>query len=603
MRGNNGRSPASSAFQLAEIDAKKSAFPTFIEPCHPTLKRRPPGGPDWVHEIKFDGYRAQLHINGGKITIYTRTGLDWTKEFKSIATAAEDLAGHDAVIDGEVTVFGKTGLPDFQALRRELAKRSSPHLTFQAFDLLYLDGYDLRRVPLIERKRVLRELLEDAAGTIAYVDHLELDEGEAIYRHACEMGLEGIVSKGKDSRYRSGRQEIWTKTKCTKRDAFPIVAFVEKLGAQPRRIASLYLGRWEGDLLVYAGKAQTGYTLTAAREVRERLDPFIIGKSPLSHPIKKPKATWVEPQVYAEIDYGGVTDDGLLREPVFKGLRDASPEAAQPRPTAGPASVRVPRENILQLLPHAVAPSKEELANYWTRVADRALRFLGGRPLKLVRHIHGTTFYHKGPLPPIPPEVHQLRIQKREGGEGVRLWIDDLAGLLGLVEIGAVELHPWAATVDDIEHADTLIFDLDPGEGVSWEFVVATALRLRELLEAEDFRTWPKLTGGKGVHIMAPLPAQMTHNVAHAYAKRLAQHFAGTDPDRYVTSAQLSHRPGKLFLDYLRNGRGTTAVGTYSPRARSGFPVAAPVTWRDIERGIRPDAFTMERPPKRRNVL
>ncbi|MCA1409127.1 DNA ligase D [Ensifer sp. IC3342] len=592
--GNKERSRAASAIQLSEIGALESAFPTFIEPCHPTLKRRPPGGPDWVHEIKFDGYRAQLHIDGGKITIFTRTGLDWTKEFKSIATAAEGLAGHDAVMDGEVTVFGKTGLPDFQALRRALAKRLSPHLTFQAFDLLYLDGYDLRRIPLIERKRVLRELLGDAAGTIAYVDHLELDEGEAIYRHACEMGLEGIVSKRKDSRYRSGRQEIWTKTKCTKRDAFPIVAFVEKLGAHPRRIASLYLGRWEGDLLVYAGKAQTGYTLTAAREVRERLDPFIIGKSPLSHPIKRPKATWVEPQVYAEIDYGEVTDDGLLREPVFKDLRDASPDAAQPRPTAGTAAVRVPRENILQLLPDAVAPSKEELANYWTRVADRALGFLGGRPLKLVRHIHGTTFYHKGPLPPSPPEVHQLRIEKREGGEGVRLWIDDLAGLLGLVEIGAVELHPWAATVDNIEHADTLIFDLDPGEGVSWEFVVATALRLRELLEAEDFRTWPKLTGGKGVHIMAPLPAQMTHNAAHAYAKRLAQHFAGTDPDRYITSAQLSHRPGRLFLDYLRNGRGTTAVGTYSPRARSGFPVAAPVTWRDIERGIRPDAFTME---------
>lgn len=462
------RRTASPVDRLADLGATQSAFPEFIEPCHPTLKKRPPDGADWVHEIKLDGYRAQLHINGGKITLYTRTGLDWTTEFEAIATAAEDLAGHDAVMDGEVTVFGKIGLPDFQALRRELAKRSSPNLTFQAFDLLYLDGYDLRRVPLIERKRVLRELIGDAAGTIAYVDYLELEEGEPVYRHACKMGLEGIVSKRKDAPYRSGRQEIWTKTKCTKRDAFPIVAFVEKLGAHPRRIASLYLGRWEGDRLVYAGKAQTGYTLTAAREVRERLNPLIIGKSPLSHPINKPKATWVEPQVYAEIDYGGVTDDGLLREPVFKGLQDVSRAAGKPRPTTAAASIRVPRANILQLLPEAVVPSKEELANYWTRVADRALHFLGGRPLKLVRHIHGTTFYHKGPLPPIPSEVHQLRIEKREGGAGVRLWVDDLAGLLGLVEIGAVELHPWAATVDNIEHADALIFDLDPGEGVSW---------------------------------------------------------------------------------------------------------------------------------------
>ncbi|MDW9413989.1 DNA ligase D [Sinorhizobium meliloti] len=597
------RRAASPVDRLADLGATQSAFPEFIEPCHPTLKKRPPDGSEWVHEIKLDGYRAQLHINGGKITIYTRTGLDWTKEFKAVATAAEALAGYDVVMDGEVTVFGNTGLPDFQALRRELAKRSSPHLTFQAFDLLYLDGYDLRRVPLIERKRVLRELIGDAAGTIAYVDYLELEEGEPVYLHACKMGLEGIVSKRKDAPYRSGRQEIWTKTKCTKRDAFPIVAFVEKLGAHPRRIASLYLGRWEGDRLVYAGKAQTGYTLTAAREVRERLNPFIIGKNPLSHPINKPKATWIEPQVFAEIDYGGVTDDGLLREPVFKGLQDVPRDAGKRRPVARPASIRVPRENILQLLPDAVVPSKEELADYWTRVADRALLFLGGRPLKLVRHIHGTTFYHKGPLPPIPPAVHQLRIEKREGGAGVRLWVDDLAGLLGLVEIGAVELHPWAATVDDIEHADALIFDLDPGEGVSWEFVVETALLLREFLEAEGFKTWPKLTGGKGVHLMAPLAAKMTHNAAHACAKRLAQQFASTDPDRYVTSAQLSQRPGKLFLDYLRNGRGTTAVGTYSPRARSEFPVAAPATWRDIERGIRPDAFTIKRPRKRRKVL
>ncbi len=399
-------------------------------------------------------------------------------------------------------------------------------------------------MPLIERKRVLRELIGDAAGTI---DYLELEEGEPVYLHACKMGLEGIVSKRKDAPYRSGRQEIWTKAKCTKREAFPIVAFVEKLGAHPRRIASLYLGRWQGDRLVYAGKAQTGYTLTAARALRERLNPLIIGKSPLSHPINKPKATWVEPQVYAEIDYGGVTDDSLLREPVFKGLQDVSRDAGKRRPIARPASIQVPRENILQLLPEAVVPSKEELADYWTRVADRALHFLGGRPLKLVRHIHGTTFYHKGPLPPIPPAVHQLRIEKREGGAGVRLWVDDLAGLLGLVEIGAVELHPWAATVDDIEHADALIFDLDPGEGVSWEFVVKTALLLREFLEAEGFKTWPKLTGGKGVHLMSPLPAKMTRNAAHACAKRLAQQFASIDPDRYVTSAQLSHRPGKLF--------------------------------------------------------
>ncbi|OAP35323.1 ATP-dependent DNA ligase [Sinorhizobium glycinis] len=588
---------------MAKTGAKKAPSPGFIEPCHPTLKKRPPNGSDWLHEIKFDGYRAQLHVHGGEVTIYSRTGLDWTREFRPIATAAKALADHDAVMDGEATVFGKTGLPDFQALRRELSKGSSARLTFQAFDLLYMDGYDLRGVPLIERKRVLRQLIGDRGGAIAYVDHLDIDEGAQVYEHACMMRLEGIVSKRKDAPYRSGRQELWTKTKCTKRDAFPIIAFVEKLGAQPRRIASLYLGRWEDDRLVYAGKAQTGYSLAAAREVRERLNPLVTGKSPLSHPIKKPKATWIAPRIQAEVEYSGVTDDGLLREPVFKGLQDEpAPSRAKPA-AAATAYGRVPRVNILQLLPDAVVPSKDELTAYWMRVSDRALNFLGGRPLKLVRHVNGTTFYHKGPLPPIPPAVHQLRMQKREGGQGVRLWVDDLPGLLGLVEIGVVELHPWAATVDDIEHADTLIFDLDPGEGVSWEFVIETALRLRDLLHAEGFKAWPKLTGGKGVHLMAPLEERLTHNAVHAYAKRLAQQFAATDRERYVTSAQLSHRPGKLFLDYIRNGRGTTAVGAYSPRARAGFPVAAPVTWKDIERGLKPDAFTTSRPPTRRRGL
>jgi len=225
----------------------------------------------------------------------------------------------------------------------------------------------------------------------------------------------------------------------------------------------------------------------------------------LDEPIKKPKATWVRPVVRAEVTYGGVTEDGLLREPVFKGLRDdlSQPEPASPATVQPSSSARgVPKENILQLLPGAPVPSKEQLATYWTKVWRKALKYLGRRPLKLVRHVHGTTFYHKGPLPEIPPAVHRLIVQKREGGEGTRLGVVDLEGLLGLVEIGAVELHPWNCTVEDIEHPDVLVFDLDPGDGVEWSFVRETALRLRELLKTEGHDSWPKLTGGKGVHVM-----------------------------------------------------------------------------------------------------
>jgi bifunctional non-homologous end joining protein LigD len=311
-----------------------------------------------------------------------------------------------------------------------------------------------------------------------------------------------------------------------------------------------------------------------------------------------------------------VTDDGLLRAAIFKGLREdlrrpskslrskplrrlRSPAIA-PEPEENSARGGVPRENILQLLPDAMPPSKDELRTYWKRICKPALEHLGRRPLKLVRHTRGATFYHKGPLPEIPKGVHQLRLQKREGGEGVRVWVDDLKGLLGLVDMDAVELHPWNATVDDIEHADRLVFDLDPGEGVEWDFVTETSLLLRGMLEDEDLESWPKLTGGKGLHLMAPLTRMMTHDAARTLCHRFARQLEADDPDRYTTSSLPAKRRGRIYIDYLRNGRGNTAIGAYSPRARPGFPIAAPVTWAQVERGIKPDAFTMTRLAKGR---
>jgi len=473
-------------------------------------------------------------------------------------------------------------------------------IRYHAFDLLYLDGYDLRGVGFVERKQLLQRLLKEAPETFIYVEHVEAD-GEQILRHACRLGLEGLLAKRADAPYRSGRQEAWLKLKCKKSETFPIVAFVEKLGAYPRKVASLYVGHHEDGRLLYAGKVRTGYTEATARELRERLDPLIRRDSPLDLPVKKPKATWVEPVVNAEVEYGALTDDGLLREAVFKGLRDDLAPRKVRAPRLVPSSVRrpklgVPKENILQLLPDAIVPSKQELAHYWARVWKKALLHLGHRPLKLVRHVHGTTFYHKGPLPKdIPQAVHQLRIRKREGGEGTRLWVDSLDGFLGLVEIGAVELHPWNSTVEDFEHADRIVIDLDPGEGVEWDAVIETALELRALMSREGFATWPKLTGGQGIHLTAPLEVAMLHDQAHRVARSLVADFALRRPDRYVLAAQ-ARRSGRIFLDYLRNGRGTTAIGTFSPRARENFPIAAQVTWKRIESGIVPDAFTIHSP-------
>jgi bifunctional non-homologous end joining protein LigD len=302
-----------------------------------------------------------------------------------------------------------------------------------------------------------------------------------------------------------------------------------------------------------------------------------------------------------------LTDDGLLREAVFKGIRDDLEVPIVKAPRIAPSSVGrphigVPKENILQLLPDAVAPSKDELADYWSRIWKTALPHIGRRPLKLVRHVHATTFYHKAKLPKdISEAVHQLHIEKREGGRGTRLWVDNLEGFLGLVEIGAIELHPWNATVDDVERADRIVIDLDPGEGAEWDAVVETALQLRDFMREQGLQTWPKLTGGKGIHLMAPLDEPVLHDQAHRMARQLVSTFAAGDPDRYILSAQANRR-GRIFLDYLRNGRGTTAIGTYSPRARQGFPIAAPVTWTRIEKGIKPDAFTIESPFRARRT-
>ncbi|MDG4910015.1 DNA ligase D [Mesorhizobium sp. WSM4898] len=572
---------------------------SFIEFQSPTLVEKAPEDGEWLHEIKYDGYRTQLIVEGGTARAFTRRGYDWSHRYRRIVQAAAGLPVKSAIIDGEAVVLGDTGLPDYQALERELGNANSSRLIFYAFDLLHLDGRDLRQQPLVERKAALETLLKDSAPTLTYAEHLEVS-GREMFDHACRMGLEGIVSKRADAPYRSGVQTSWVKVKCIKSDTFPIVAFVEKLGAEPRRIASLYIGKREGDRLLYAGKAQSGYTLEVARRVRERLDPLIIGKSPLSEPIVKPKATWVRPEVLAEVQFSGVTDRGILREAVFKGLREDL-VAVPPKPPA-PSKRRadrdhgVPRENILQLLPDAVSPSKDELVRYWSLVADQALVHLGRRPLKLVRHAFGATFYHKGPLPEIPAAVHQLRVEKREGGEGTRVWVDDLDGLLGLVEMDAVELHPWNATVDDIEHADRIVLDLDPGEGVEWAQVTETALALRDIMAASGLESWPKVTGGKGIHLLAPLAAKMTHDRARQLARSIAQVLADAEPDRYLLSAAPAARKGRIFIDYLRNGRGNTAAGAFSPRARPGFPIAHPVTWVQVERRIRPDAFTMDHP-------
>jgi bifunctional non-homologous end joining protein LigD len=422
------------------------------------------------------------------------------------------------------------------------------------------------------------------------------------------MGLEGVVSKRADRPYRSGRAEDWLKIKCISAQEFVIAGYLARSDA-PKAVGALVLGLYDGKALTYVGRVGTGFNAKTAADLWKQLQPLRTSEPPFAQrlpSLARKGVVSVRPELVAEVAYRGWTSDALVRHASFKGLREdkdprevvrESAPAAEPQPAAkAKTRTQSPHfrpENIQTLYPHAVVPSDEQLIAYWRAVGKDALKYLGRRPLKLVRHVRGKTFMHQGPLPPIPEHVHQLRIEKATGEQGARVWVDSVEGLVGLVAMDVVEVHPWGATVDDVEHPDVLVIDIDPGEGVAWKFVTETALKLRDAFKGEGIASWSKLSGSKGIHVMAPVKPDLDWESARAYCKELAERVAATEPRRYTTSARQS-RVGRIFLDYLRNVPSIAAIGTYSPRAKPGFPVAMRVTWRDVENGIAPDAFTME---------
>lgn len=588
---------------MARVALKRTVTPTvrskplalyypreWIRPCLASeMFGQVPTGSRWVREIKFDGYRTQIHLRGDDAVLYSRNGHDWTSRYKALADAVTALSARHAVVDAEVTVPRADGNCDYWTLQKDVAAGESSRLIAYCFDILFLDGRDLRSLPLLERKAILADLLTtDKTARLRFSESIECD-GPAFYREAHAKGLEGVISKVAVSPYRSDRVGTWVKTVCQYREVLPIIGFAIKDG----EFNGFYLAKHHEGQLIYGGKVEDGFDDALARAFPSELAPFVSKRCVLDHPPDKPKARWLGRMLPAHIVHRGGYGPNRVRHAKFEGFA----ETAQPQRTTPALPVvsrsSVPAKNILQLLPDAVVPSREQLRAHWRRVANDALAHLARRPLKLVRHYEGTTYYHKGPLPPVPRAVHKLRIRKSDGTEGVRLWVDDVAGLLGLADMGIVEVHPWAAKVDNIENPDLMVFDLDPGEGIQYPFVIETALLLRDLLSGEGFASWPKVTGGKGLHVMVPLEPDLTHKAVHTYAKEIATCLAATDRGRYTTMAGAANRIGKLFIDVKRNGRGCTAIGTWSPRALQGFPIAKPVTWDDIERGIRPDAFTL----------
>jgi bifunctional non-homologous end joining protein LigD len=616
--------------------AKVHELPSFVEPQLCKLVERPPDSSDWVHEIKLDGYRAQIRVADARAVIRTRKGLDWTARFAAIAKAAAALP--DCLIDGEVVALDQHGLPSFAALQAALSKERSQDLVFFAFDLLFEGREDLRALPLQERKARLETLLTgiDLDGRINYVAHLD-SNAEAVLASAEKMGLEGIVSKKLAAPYRSGRSESWVKTKCRPGQEVVLGGWTTEDGS----LRSLLAGVYRDGRLAYIGRIGTGFGRAVATSLLPRLQKLTSETSPFSGenaPRKESNVRWLKAALVAEIEFAGWTGSKMIREAAFKGLReDKNPkevvmETKQVRPAAtrsrrtAPARVRKAATRVRAQDPPASAGSsvmgvslshpdkalwpgagdgtpvtKLDLARYYESVGEWMLPHLAGRPCSLVRApngIGGERFFQRHAMPGMSPLFDLVKVR---GDREEYVQIDRVEALAAVAQIAALELHPWNCAPNDTEVAGRFVFDLDPAPDVKFAAVIEAALEIRERLDKLGLVSFCKTTGGKGLHVVTPLTEgqgavkwPVAKNFAHLVCAQMAQ----DSPKRYLDTMSKSQRTGRIFLDYLRNDRMATAVAVLSPRAREGATVSMPVEWRDVKRGLDPLKFTVRSVPK-----
>ena len=583
--------------------AKKAGFPGFIEPQLATLKPTAPDGARWLHEIKFDGYRLQVHRRGREVSMLTRSGLDWTEKFgDEVPDAFRKLSLKDAIIDGELVVETSAGASDFSALQADLSEGRSDRFTFYGFDLLYLDGMDLRATPLIDRKSALEALLTDAPAALRYSAHFE-EDGEMILRHACRLSLEGVISKVRDGAYKSGRGRNWVKSKCAHRQEFVVGGYVPS-STSKKAIGSLLLGYHDGRKLIHAGRVGTGFSRKIAEDLFTQLSAIDADEAPFDGKLSaeaKRGAHFVEPKLVAEVEFRSWTADGNVRHASFRGMREdkkASEIVREGGKTGG--SEDKPKSAVKLTHPDRVywkdaGVTKEGLADYYSQVWPFMAPFIVNRPLALLRCPTGTSgqcFFQKHAWKGQSKEILTVH-EKLDDSDEPGIAIDDLDGLIGLVQGGTLEIHPWGASLADIEKPDMIIMDLDPGEGVSWERVIEAAGEVRKRLEAEGLTAFVKTSGGKGLHVVAPVKPKADWDTVKAFTKQIADDMAEDAPDDYVATITKSKRKGKILIDYLRNGRGMTAVAPYSTRARDGATVSMPLAWDELTAEIGPDHFTV----------
>jgi bifunctional non-homologous end joining protein LigD len=606
LKGKKGKAFAEVMEQAAERNKsigkapakrKRSAgkLPKFRSPQLATLVDAVPAGNGWMHEIKFDGYRALIACAGDQVRVYTRSGKDWTDKFEPLAAHLAALDLPPCLIDGEIVAYDARGNPDFSSLQAVLkrghgAEKAGDGLAFHAFDLLDVDGENLARRTNIERKERLEALLAEARPPIHVADHV-IGAGEKLYRAMCDAGQEGIISKRIDAPYRSGRTRNWVKVKCTLRQEFVIIGW-KKSSARGRPFSSLLLAQDEGDKLVYKGNVGTGFNADTLRElaakfarIERKTAPAEVGR------VESRGVTWLAPKLVAEVAFSEFTADGNVRHGSFVALRgdkraeDVVPETPQEAPEPEPES-EIKISNRDRVIFPESGQTKGELADYYAAIAPLMLPWAAGRPVSLVRCPQGRAkkcFFQKHDSGSFGPHVHHVPIVEKDGGAEDYLYVEDAAGILACVQMGTIEFHGWGSRVEDVEAPDRMVFDLDPDEGLDFADVRKAAADIRKRLSDLGLTSFPMLTGGKGVHVVVPLSTGHSWDAHKDFAKRFAEAIALAEPERYTANMSKAKRKGKIFLDYLRNQRGSTAVLPYSARAREGAPVAVPLSWDQLK--------------------
>jgi bifunctional non-homologous end joining protein LigD len=580
--------------------------PPFRPPQLATLVDAAPSGNDWLHEYKYDGYRLLIATAGGAATAWTRNGNDWSDKFRSIVRAAAKLPA-GCLIDGEAVALDKQGKPSFQLLQSTL-KGGEAELAFYAFDLLVDQGEDITGLPNAERKERLAALLKTASPPILYGDHV-VGKGEALFDAICKEGGEGIISKKASAAYEGERTRNWLKIKCIQRQEFVIIGWQES--DKRRGFRSLHLAVRDGRKLVYAGKVGTGFDTKMIHDLSDRMKPLEIDEPPVEVPRSARRGShWLEPSLVGEIAFTEFTDDGILRHPSFVALREDKPakevviEKPQKLPKAAKkkddppvaASFGIKISNADRVIYPGEGLTKGDLADYYAAIETPMLVDMKARPISLIRCPQGRAkqcFFQKHDSGTMGPHVKHVPIKESGGETQDYLYVDDARGILACVQMGTIEFHGWGSKVDKLEHPDRLVFDLDPDVGLDFDRVKEAAVRLRALLADLGLVTFPLLTGGKGIHVVAPLDRSATWTRVKNFAERFSRAVAEAEPGMFTANIRKNQRKGRIFLDWLRNQRGATAVMPYSARAREGAPVAAPIAWDELEKMKGGDAFSI----------